>query len=46
MLLEPKPTQRIERLNLAEQIVQRILAVRGKQVLAIGLYGSLARGTC
>jgi kanamycin nucleotidyltransferase len=45
MLLEPKPTQRIERLNLAEQIVQRILAVRGKQVLAIGLYGSLARGT-
>ena len=45
MLLEPTPTQRADRFNLAEQIVQRILTVRGEQVLAIGLYGSLARGT-
>ncbi|BAZ06599.1 nucleotidyltransferase domain-containing protein [Calothrix sp. NIES-3974] len=45
MFLEPKPTQQIDRLNLADQIIQRILTLKEKQVIAIGLYGSLARGT-
>lgn len=41
----PKPLTHCDRAQLAEQLVQRILAARGEQVLAIGLYGSLARGT-
>ncbi|MCE7983396.1 MAG: nucleotidyltransferase [Caldilinea sp. CFX5] len=45
MRLEPKPTEHWERVALAERLVQRILAVHGEKVLAIGLYGSLARGT-
>ncbi len=45
MRLEPKPAEHWERVALAEQLVQRILAVHGEKVLAIGLYGSLARGT-
>ncbi len=45
MRLEPKPTPHWERVALAEQLVQRILAAHGEKVLAIGLYSSLARGT-
>ncbi|MDB9526319.1 kanamycin nucleotidyltransferase C-terminal domain-containing protein [Oscillatoria sp. CS-180] len=45
MFLDPKPLPHSDRAQLAKQLVQRILAVRGEQVLAIGLYGSLARGT-
>lgn len=45
MFLDPKPLPHRDRVQLAEQLVPRILAVRGEQVLAIGLYGSLARGT-
>lgn len=33
MFLEPKPTQHIDRLNLANQIVERILALKKKQVV-------------
>lgn len=43
--LDPKPTEHFERITLGEQLVQRILAVHGEKVLAIGVYGSLARGT-
>ncbi|MEZ4733077.1 MAG: kanamycin nucleotidyltransferase C-terminal domain-containing protein [Caldilineaceae bacterium] len=45
MCLEPKPIPYWKRVALAEQLVQRILAVHGEKVLAIGMYGSLARGT-
>lgn len=45
MRFEPKAIEHGERVALAEQLVQRILAVHGEKVLAIGLYGSLARGT-
>ena len=45
MFLDPKPLPHRDRTQLAEQLVQRVLAVRSEQVLAIGSYGSLARGT-
>ncbi|NER84300.1 MAG: nucleotidyltransferase [Leptolyngbya sp. SIO1D8] len=45
MFLDPKSLPHRDLAQLAEQVVQRVLAVRGEQVLAIGLYGSLARGT-
>ena len=45
MRFEPKPTEHFERITLAQQLVERIVAVHGEKVLAIGLYGSLARGS-
>lgn len=45
MRFAPKPIEHFERITLAEQLVQRILAAHGEKVLAIGVYGSLARGT-
>lgn len=45
MFLDPKPLPHRDRAQLAEQVVQRVIALKGEQVLAIGLYGSLARGT-
>lgn len=45
MRLELKPIRHAERFHLAEQVAHRILARYGEQVLAIGVYGSLARGS-
>lgn len=45
MRFEPKPTEHGERVALTQQLVERIVAVHGGKVLAIGVYGSLARGT-
>lgn len=45
MRLDPQPIQHTDRLNLAEEVTQRILAKYREQVLAVGIYGSLARGT-
>lgn len=41
----PQPIEREQRLNLAREIADKALEVRGEDVLAIGLYGSIARGT-
>ncbi len=41
----PLSIEREQRLQLAREIVERALIVREKDVLAIGLYGSTARGT-
>lgn len=41
----PQPMARKERLTLARTIADRARALRGDDVLAVGLYGSLARGT-
>ena len=40
----PQPVEREQRLNLAREIATRATEVRGKNMLAIGLYGSTARG--
>ncbi len=41
----PQPIERKQRLQLAREIAARAIAVRGEHMLAIGLYGSTARGT-
>jgi kanamycin nucleotidyltransferase len=41
----PQPVEREQRLKLAREIADRAIAVRGQHILAIGLYGSIARGT-
>ncbi len=41
----PQPIEREQRLNLARVIAARAVAVREEHILAIGLYGSTARGT-
>lgn len=41
----PQPIAREQRLHLAREIADRALAARGNDVLAVGLYGSTARGT-
>jgi kanamycin nucleotidyltransferase len=41
----PQPRERTERLQLAQEIAARALELHGERVLAIGLYGSTARGT-
>lgn len=40
----PQPQTRAERQRLVERIVQDLHRVHGDQIIAIGLYGSLARG--
>lgn len=45
MRFEPTAIERGERVALAQQLVERIVAVHGEKVLAIGVYGSLARGS-
>lgn len=40
----PQPMDRTSRMALAHEIVERVLNRPGAQVLAIGLYGSTARG--
>ncbi len=41
----PQPVEREQRLKLAREIADRARTVRGEHILAIGLYGSTARGT-
>jgi len=41
----PQPLSHEQRIALAKDITERILAVHGEYVLAIGIYGSTARGT-
>lgn len=41
----PQPLEREQRLHLAKEIAARAAEVREKDMLAIGLYGSTARGT-
>jgi kanamycin nucleotidyltransferase len=41
----PKPLDRARRLELAHQIAARVQHHYGDHVLAVGIYGSLARGT-
>ena len=41
----PQPRSRAERLALAQEIFERVLALQGDRLLAVGLYGSTARGT-
>lgn len=41
----PQPMEHAERIALAQEIANRALAVYEGKVLAIGVYGSLARGT-
>jgi kanamycin nucleotidyltransferase len=41
----PQPRSRAERLALAQEIFERALALHGDRLLAVGLYGSTARGT-
>ncbi|MBD1842618.1 hypothetical protein H6F89_04165 [Cyanobacteria bacterium FACHB-63] len=45
MRLEPQPILHADRVHLAEQVAHRVLARYGEQVLAIGIYGSLAQGS-
>lgn len=40
----PQPVEREQRLHLAREIAARATEVRGEDILAIGLYGSTARG--
>src|SRR5579863_469480 len=41
----PQPVKREQRLKIAREIAARAAEVRGKDMLASGLYGSTARGT-
>lgn len=41
----PQPLDRASRMALAHEIADRILSLHQQSLLAIGLYGSLARGT-
>lgn len=41
----PQPIGREQRLHLAREIAARAVAIHGEHILAIGLYGSAARGT-
>ena len=41
----PQAISRNHRIALANQIVDRVLTLKQKNILAIGLYGSMARGT-
>lgn len=41
----PQPRSRAERLALAQEIFKRVLALHGDTLLAVGLYGSMARST-
>jgi kanamycin nucleotidyltransferase len=41
----PQPRSRAERLALAQEIFERVLALHGNDLLAVGLYGSMARST-
>ncbi len=41
----PQPMERAERLRLAQAIADGVLEVHGEKLKAIGLYGSMARGT-
>lgn len=41
----PQPRTRTERLALAQEIFERALALHGEELLAVGLYGSMARST-
>lgn len=41
----PQPVSRAERLKIAEEIAQRARELHGAELLAVGVYGSVARGT-
>ena len=45
MLTYPAPTTRKEKLEMISILKDRLLAARGEDMLAIGVYGSIALGT-
>jgi kanamycin nucleotidyltransferase len=43
-MIEPQPRTHTDRMALAERIARRLFELHGQAVLAIGVYGSTARG--
>ncbi len=44
MNISPQPRTREERLATAQRIFERVMQLHGDDILAVGLYGSMARG--